>query len=548
MNKPGECILSRMSGYIISEGTAGAKKALAARYEKDPSRLAKVAAGVDAVDRLTQTFLMEVNPTAFKGNKWVKRLKKADAIMGTDVAEAFVLDSMMRPSEVLGEDVFNTVKKIREAALKDGPLTYEQWVKTTKQSFDALEASLRTRFSDRLDTEMLFQDGKGGKKPLLLGSYIDDYMDELRNGGQMYAYHDYSTGGKLTKNVTRNILANSGSIAVLNAAEYMTKAMPYALLKADNPAQAMMALTSSVFKTLGETGPLTPFKRLSKLEKAGVYAGLDDPYGPGSLPGLRIAYAALQKKFGLNNIVEITDNSIKNLFWNLGEELGIGGQAAITDNVFTYEFGNAPRAFWRSSNSVMMSLQRFGMGQMRWFGDLARSAAKGNVNAMMGLVAAAAIPTMLFGTEATVGGGILGMGLPQQLKDWAKETDEAVPFFDLVDKTFKTDMSKLGSPLTAPSLGVAASIATQSFKSMGSSMSKMWEGIAEGDPAKAAVNFGLLMSLGMSVTGYKVLGTGYTQATFRALRKEMEESYELKWDRVLDELLQELRFKEKTSE
>lgn len=428
------------------------------------------------------------------------------------LADEHVAQFAQDPTSIMGEaytkEILDAKYKARQQ-YRAGNLTKQQYNQLLKQplsnaraKIDSLPPELQYRAKVWLDDMASGED--------LFGRFLADGTPAKKNIIQ-----------QATSNAIGNMFTNNPAVAIYNIMEYLPKATVWAIQNTDDPAGVLMRSMSRYINDAQAAGGL--HRRIPALEKLGIYE--DAPTG-----GLS---KRMYDRFGVGDVIDLTENPLRGLAYYLGEEGGKGGQKAVEDIAFVYRPGNEPEFMRGYTNKAATMLMRFSVGSMQMYGGLMANALKGDKKAMTALFMFHALTAAQTGAASSIPTP-LWLAMPDDMKEQAKELKGLSSLLGI-------DVSENVQPFGGVAFGLGYNIATNDLKALSKIPNALADGIQDGDWAKAAYDGGLgvLMAgqLGNypgvnmnTVKFYKVVGRAWldNEAHLGHISEELMKEWKLK--------------------
>lgn len=356
----------------------------------------------------------------------------------------------------------------------------------TKPVLDAMAQARELHRTSGIDKAQFDQMLKGPLKQAQ--AKIDSLPQQLRYRAQLWL-DDMAKGETIfgeaksrspieivTGNALGNLFTNNPAVALYNVFEYLPKATAWAIQNTDDPAGVLMRSMSRFVNDATAAGGL--HKRIPSLEAIGVYG--DAPTGPVS--------SRFFKKFGIGDVMDLTENPLRGLAYYLGEESSIGGAKALEDIAFVYRPGNEPEFMRGRTNRAATALMRFSVGSMQMYGGLAKRVMQGDRKAAAALLAFHVLTAAQTGAASTIPKPIY-LALPDDMKENLKEMSGLSGLLGL-------DLAESTQPFGGVAFGLGYNIATNDLKALAKIPGGISDGIQDGDWGKAAYegSLGVLMA------------------------------------------------------
>lgn len=511
-----DCVITGLEQEMVNDGHVPDDEITLQRIGNDPHMVASAAGiGLRNDKLITMDVSLDDTSTLVKGARFFEdylKIPAVDALFGANTT-----------ADVLGRGVTDTVSNVfKEFQQKFPRGTLKDWRRVTKNLWNELEGQT------------------SAANPDFKQKYIKTYFTEQREGGVLFgSERNESAFTKISNNVVRNFVSNNVAISAGNVIEIAPKGFAYATVLG-NPMAFVRALT----KTFKDTGGKVT-QRVPALEAANVYGKRDllehsKLTETLKLGGVVTAVRGVQKKIGLDSILDPTENFLRTTYHNLGEEIhGVGGGVkALEDLAFVYDHGNMPQFLWRTSGDKnAMSLMRFATGSLIFSSKLVRGLFVGIQKGDKEMMGRFGQSLLAFGVAQTVQTGISSTlpwpvtFIPEEIREeygfsdlQLEELDRGLPF-NLAGKLTGQDYGEFVRPFGFPALGIGFALATNDVNAIKRGFGKTLQGMTEGDIIKAATGFaavGLYAAQLGSVPGVNYTNTKIVEELSKAAINEYD--------------------------
>lgn len=368
------------------------------------------------------------------------------------------------PEALLTEAITGRILKESESLIERFPTM------TRKQYNEALRSAIK-------DTK-----AKIANMDPILQSEAYDWVDFVEKGGDFFrpiGAPETNVVAKLAGNAVSNLVTNNPAIALYNVLEFTPKALVYAIK--NNGADAPRVMIQGITDYIKATGGIHKFwNRIPELEAKGIYSN--------KATGVVGKFA--EKKFGVGNILDTTENPLRGLSYYLGEASAKGmGQKALEDIAFVHRPNNTPKMLRSVHNKATVSLMRFSISTMQMYGGLVKSAiVDKNPQAAAALAAFHIMTAIQSGAQSTI-----------PLPVWAAlpdDTKEQIKSVKGLDSLIGLNLADSQQPLGGVAFGLGYNIATSDLAALSKIPKGIKAGIQDGDWGNAAYegSLGLLMA------------------------------------------------------
>ena len=328
---------------------------------------------------------------------------------------------------------------------------------------------------------------------------------------------------KAVDNSLKAVVSNSPNIALYNPFEVLPKSYVLAIEKV-GPGRAEAAL----MKTIADFSSATKGKFWMKAE--GVPPSVYDSVSNSSVAKW------LEKRIGIGNLVDATENPLRTFSYLLGENLEPGfGRKAVEEVAFTYRPGNEPAMVRNTVFARSVQLMRFSIRAGQMYLGLWRKAVGGGLQtqesqrAAMALVGFHSFMAVQTGLKSSVPAP-LWLALPEDVREQIEQLDQDTPGLNLV-KHLGIDISQATQPLGGIAVSVGGAIATTAAQSGITRIAKAPAAAAE-DPLLGAMN---LLEGAVTLSLPTKAPTNFAASRMiRAIRKSIENN-DLSTQGVVDE-------------
>lgn len=391
------------------------------------------------------------------------------------------------PGVVLGEDF---VAPLTEALIEHRAQFGGRF---SDESFNAYKQEILPLVEDmRLEADNL---------PLSKKYFADDWLDYYEKGGEFYhSKQPKSLIGHLAQNAIRNLVQWNPTITMLNAFEFLPKAIPqYGVKNTIEGMRLFMDATGGKF-----------WQRIPELDSLGVYGTHTSEHN-----------------FSRLDLLQLTENPLRGLSYFTGEAARPGGGfEALQRIAFVYQPGHVPKILWNTESAQTIALMRYSLEATKlysqWLTNVVEGVRTGNTqlaaNGATALAAFSLIQAIQTGIPSTIPEPIWNI-LPQETRDDIEQFDRESPF-NLMTKVTGLDVSEKTRPLPNLGFGIGFQLVEGSVGRFGSGLRKGSEAAFEGDTLKAGVEFTKgLLGLGLigpvgNVAGVRMPGMNMTARKF----------------------------------
>jgi hypothetical protein len=338
-----------------------------------------------------------------------------------------------------------------------------------------------------------------------------DWLNHIEKGGPYFSKGTPNPITKLAGNAVGNLITNNPAIALYNVFEFLPKAMAYSIQQVgpENTGNVLIKGISDYVKASG--GIKSFWKRIPDLDAKGVY---------GSKETGAVAQW-LEKKTGVSNILDLTENPLRGLSYYLGEAIQPStGTKALEDIAFVYRPGNEPQMHWNLEGKATVSLMRFSVKTMQMYGGLVKSAViDKNPRAAAALAAFHIMTAVQTGASSTIPAPVWA-ALPE-------DTKEQISQIEGLDSLIGLKLDDAQRPIGGLAFGLGYNIATSDLAALSKIPKAIKMGVEDGEWGNAAYegSLGLLMAAQLgripglnlsTVRLYKAAAKGWADNEFNA--------------------------------
>lgn len=410
----------------------------------------------------------------------------------------------MKPADVVGVELVDRVGGVFENFKKQFP-------KATTQDWNKHGAPVLKR---------MYQEVKDHFPPEKQ-DYLKNYMDAMIDGAAHYSKVKQSVPSTIATNVLKNFVGNNPAITLLNVFEILPKTYAWARMNGLGN-KGFFTAVSQLYKDMRKYG----HRRVPELDAKGVYG----KFTKSSFPMI----AAAQDKFGVESLLDFTENPFRTFTYRLGEQLGEGqGLRALEEVTFNYRAENSPQMFWKSSDKNLFALMRYTIGTNEFILKMAANAFGGSRPHQEALLAFAALQIAQTGINSAIP-GILWPVLPEDLKEEFKEFEKSIPVANLTEKIIGQDYSEYTQVLNVPVIGIGLNLAQQDLENFGRALAQTPGLLYDQQYLGAITNLATAAMYGGQI--FQIPGLNFTSAR---LMGEVHKAAvgEIEWSNLAEEIL-----------
>ena len=337
-----------------------------------------------------------------------------------------ILTNLRDPAVLLGEDFVRPLERVLQAHGEEFGFRFDN---KSRDRYDETVLPVIDQLANVAEDAL----------PRHKFSFLNDYLNFYRRGGEFYGGKPPTGFGILASNAIRNLVMFNPIITGLNVFEFLPKSI--ANYGVDNTLRGMTRYLTEV------NGQF--WKRIPELEARGVYAK-------------RIREEGLISKLDLLNL---TENPLRGASYYVGEAAGVNPLEALQKVAFVYRPGRVPRMLWSVEGAQSVALMRYFIEATKMYSQWMKNVFDGvrTGNAQLAGEGAKALALFSFmqavqtGAQSAIPEPLWNL-LPEDFKDGILEFDENAPI-NLLKKTTGVDLAERTQPLPSLGLGVGFQIA-----------------------------------------------------------------------------------------